>query len=491
MLRLHSVCLLVLALTLGASANAQGALDDTTAWEPLGDARQQLQAFTFSGDPDQPTIWGGDSGVYRLDQIDGAWEQVFFFPQGGPMLFLGDPFGEPPPDTLFVGRGLYRSVDGGETFDRVESPAGGSDGRISPGGALDQFPPDSPYPGRLVSGDPPTTVYSDDGGDTWTRAETTPYFQAFRLHTFRSGRVVAAGFYGAILSRDGGQTYEPVPALYDTTQISFDLTEMLMLDGFVTGRPGDSEEGRLLVVGTQAGRPSTYVWASDDEGETWREIHAFEYSGSLSITDLPTSERGGPGWAVASDAFAGRVWATTDGGETWRRIGKVPGVGSNDTVSEVGGGPGWPVVRGDGADRESGIVVVPVARPGGGGDAAGSARGGARGARLGGRVGLAEPDGRPCDGFARTGQAPGRAGVGPRRAGPRGGGRPRWRGDGRPAAPAGHGGLAGGRLHSPRHHRGRRSRARGGAGERRADGRAIETQNSNEPPSCHPERSER
>ena len=335
MLRLHSVCLLVLALTLGASADAQGALDDTTAWEPLGDARQQLQAFTFSGDPDRPTIWGGDSGVYRLDQIDGAWEQVFLFPQGGPMLFLGDPFGETPPDTLLVGRGLYRSVDGGETFDRVESPAGGSDGRISPGGALDQFPPDSPYPGRLVSGDPPTTVYSDDGGDTWTRAETTPYFQAFRLHTFRSGRVVAAGFYGAVLSRDGGQTYEPVPALYDTTRIGFDLTEMLMLDGFVTGRPGESGEGRLLVVGTQAGRPSTYVWASDDEGETWREIHAFEYSGSLSITDLPALEGGGPGWAVASDAFAGRVWATTDGGETWRRIGKVPGVGSNDTVSEV------------------------------------------------------------------------------------------------------------------------------------------------------------
>ena len=327
MLRLHSVCLLVLALTLGASANAQGALDDTTAWEPLGDARQQLQAFTFSGDPDHPTIWGGDSGVYRLDQIDGAWEQVFFFPQGGPMLFLGDPFGEPPPDTLFVGRGLYRSVDGGETFDRVESPAGGSDGRISPGGALDQFPPDSPYPGRLVSGHSPATVYSDDGGDTWTRTETSPRLQTFRLHTFRSGRVVAAGFYGAVLSRDGGQTYAPVPALYDTTQISFDLTEMLMLDGFVTGRPGDSTEGRLLIIGTQAGRPSTYAWASDDEGETWREVHAFEYGGTwTALTAVPSEVSGGPGWAAAADPFPGRVWATTDGGETWTQIGRVPGV---------------------------------------------------------------------------------------------------------------------------------------------------------------------
>ena len=330
MRRLRFCTLLALALTLGASADAQGALDDTTAWEPLGDARQQLQAFTFSGDPDQPTIWGGDSGVYRLDQIDGAWEQVYLFPQGGPMLFLGDPFGETPPDTLLVGRGLYRSVDGGETFDEIlepPNPDGSRRSRIGSRGVLDQFPYDSPYPGRLVSGHSPATVYSDDGGDTWTRTETSPRLQTFRLHTFRSGRVVAAGFYGAVLSTDGGRTYDIVPALYDTTQIGFDLTEMLMLDGFVTGRPGDSTEGRLLIIGTQAGRPSTYAWASDDEGETWREVHAFEYGGTwTALTAVPSEVSGGPGWAAAADPFPGRVWATTDGGETWTQIGRVPGV---------------------------------------------------------------------------------------------------------------------------------------------------------------------
>ena len=247
-------------------------------------------------------------------------------------MFLGDPFDDAGPDTLFVGGGLYRSVDGGETFDRVESPAGGRDGRISPSGALDRFPYDSPYPGRLVSGDSPSTVYSDDGGDTWTRAETSPYLQAFRLHTFRSGRVVAAGFYGAVLSRDGGQTYDIVPTLYDSTQIRFDLTEMLMLDGFVTGQPGDSEEGRLLVVGTQAGRPSTYVWASDDEGETWQEVHAFEYGGTwTALSSVPEEVGGGSGWAVAADPLPGRVWETTDGGETWTQIGRVPGIGANPT----------------------------------------------------------------------------------------------------------------------------------------------------------------
>ena len=229
-----------------------------------------------------------------------------------------------------MGRSLYRSVDGGQTFDRVETPAGGTNRSVGADGALDQFPSDSPYQGRLVAGDGRETVFSDDGGDTWTRSETSVEYYAFRLHTFRSGRVVAAGFYGAVLSRDGGQTYAPIPALYDTTQVGFDLTEMVMLDGFVTDRPGDSDEGRLIIIGTQAGRPATYAWASDDEGETWRQIHAFEHGGtSFSITDLPASEGGGPGWAVATDPLPGRVWATTDGGETWRRIGWVPGVGEN------------------------------------------------------------------------------------------------------------------------------------------------------------------
>ena len=325
--------LLVLALLLGAgmSAAAQGALDDTTAWEPLGDARQQLRAIGFSGDPVAPTVWGGGTGLYRLNAVDGAWEEVFFRPLDGPILFLGDPYDAAGPDTLFVGVGLYRSVDGGQTFDRVESPAGGPNGRVDPNGALDQFSSDSPYPGRLVSGDGRETVYSDDGGDTWTRSEPSVEYYGFRLHTFRSGRVVAAGFYGAVLSRDGGQTYEAIPALYGPGSApGFDLTEMVMLDGFVTGQPGDSQEGRLIIIGTQAGRPATYAWASDDEGETWAEVHAFEFTGtSFSITAVPESVGGQPGWAVAMDPGEGGVFATTDGGETWRRVGWMPGVGEN------------------------------------------------------------------------------------------------------------------------------------------------------------------
>ncbi|MEM1117829.1 MAG: T9SS type A sorting domain-containing protein [Bacteroidota bacterium] len=235
---------------------------------------------------------------------------------------------------MFAGGALYRSLDGGDTFTVIETSAGGGDGLIGSNGALDRFPADSPYPLRLVSGDSPSVVYSDDGGDSWTRAETAPQHQAFRLHTFRSGRVLSVGFFGAALSTDGGVTFSHIPALYDTTRVAFDLTELVVLDGFVTGEPGDSEEGRVLVIGTEAGRPGTHVWASDDEGDSWRQVHQFEWGGTWnSAAAVPEAEAGEPGWAVAAED-PGRVFATVDGGETWVRIGAVPGAGE----SPPGGG---------------------------------------------------------------------------------------------------------------------------------------------------------
>lgn len=334
--------LVVLAAMGVPGAGAQGALDDSTAWQRLGDARQEVSALGFSGDRDAPTVWAGDSGIFRLDSVNGTWLRIAVLPSHSPFLFLNDPFDSFEPDTVFLAGGrLSRSVDSGETFTLIQSPAGGHDGLISPQGALGRFSSDSPYSHRLVSGDWPSVVYSDDGGDSWTRTDASPTHESFRLHAFRSGRVLSVGFYGAALSRDGGQTFAAVPALYDTTRIGFDLTELVMLDGFVTGQPGDSEEGRVLVFGTQAGRPGTHVWASDDEGDTWAEIHAFEYGGIWSVaTAVPEAEAGAPGWAVAVEPSPGRVFATIDGGETWVRIGRVPNVGegSDGTLTRARAG---------------------------------------------------------------------------------------------------------------------------------------------------------
>lgn len=323
--------LLLSALTaLAASPRAQGALADSAAWEPLGDEPFQTSALGFTGPPEDLTVWTLESGIYRLDgPPDGPLVRIDIGPSSGQIHFFGP--GPLRPDTVFAGDGLYRSVDGGETFERVYDPAGDSGSgneTIGDDGSLARFPPDSPYPYRLVVGDWPSFVYSDDGGDSWTRAASAPKHGVFHVVAFRSGRAVSAGFYGAARSEDGGVTWQPIPALYDTTRIRYDLHQMLLLPGFVTGQAEESEEGRLLVAGSEADVGGTQVWASDDEGATWRRTASFDVvcaSGQL-LTTVGAEVGGDPGWAVFL-ACDGVVHATTDGGETWAVLGRVPGTG--------------------------------------------------------------------------------------------------------------------------------------------------------------------
>ena len=330
--RLLAASALVVLVVAAGPVRAQIALTDSAAWERLGpDDSISPYDFAFTGDALDPTVWIIDVyGLMRLSPSGGAWTTVARRPFDGFLHF--DLFGSPP-DTLFGGgASLYRSVDGARTFREVISPAGGNHGAISPDGALDRLPRGAPFGGRLVAGDAdqnvPAFVYSDDGGDTWTRAETSPQVLPFRMHAFRSGRVLAAGFIGAVLSDDGGRTFRAVSGLYVSTPVSFDLTHMAVLGGFATGRAGDSTEGRVLIVGTQAGRSGKQVWASDDEGTSWRRVRAFpsESSSWGGLTAVPASAGGGPGWAVATSG-RGVVSATVDGGETWAVAGQVPGVG--------------------------------------------------------------------------------------------------------------------------------------------------------------------
>ena len=335
--RLFVAGALVVLAAAGAArpARAQPSLASTAAWEHLGqDMPTGPDDFAFTGDAAGPTVWTLDGyGLRKLDPGGGTWTTVDHRLSAGLLHF--DLFGSPP-DTLFAGGVLHRSVDGGRTFREVTSPVA-TEGRLDSDGALARIPRGAPFAGRLVAGDPDfdgdavvetAFVYSDDGGDTWTRAMASPQLSPFRMHAFRSGRVLAAGFYGAVLSDDGGRNFRTAPDLYESTRVSFDLTHMAVLGGFATGRAGDSAEGRVLIVGTQAGRSGDQVWASDDEGTSWRRVRTFapESSSWGGLTAVPASAGGGPGWAVATSGY-GIVSATVDGGGTWAVVGQVPEVG--------------------------------------------------------------------------------------------------------------------------------------------------------------------
>ena len=214
--------------------------------------------------------------MWTIQGVTGPWTEIDKYgPRRGAVFLYGADPAEP--DTIFAGSPLFRSTDGGQSFSRIVAPTdpGGGTGLGAYNSGFDRAPPDSPYAYRIIAadfggGNYNTFLRSDDGGDTWAPADTTPPIHAWTLKALRSGRVLSAGYYGAVRSDDGGLTWHPIPALYDTTQVRFDLLRMVVIPGYVTGRPGDSEEGRVVLSGTEGGAGGGWFqWYSDDEGETW------------------------------------------------------------------------------------------------------------------------------------------------------------------------------------------------------------------------------
>ena len=315
----------------GAPSAQPGPLADSSAWHRLGDYPVRAEAYAFVGDPDDPTPWIGYRGILALDPATNTWIEIVpgITPDG--FLFVGpDPLA---PDTVFADAPLQRSVDGGKTYTLIEDPAadngGGQSSSLTIGDyhTLVRIPPGAPHAGRLVSGDWPTFVYSDDGGDSWARSAESPTLQiTFSMLALDSGRLIAVGFWGALASDDGGESFEAIDGFYAGNRVSHDLHNLTVLDGVVTGRPGDSAQGRIVMTGVGAGVGHS-LWASDDDGRTWaRHPMPGETAcgNGVDVVPLDTAVGGEVGWAAAVHCD-GRVLVSTDGAETWLEIGRVPG----------------------------------------------------------------------------------------------------------------------------------------------------------------------
>ena len=335
---MQALCaLLVIGLVgLGTTAGAQP-LADSSAWEPLGEPLQ-ITGFGFSGDPDAPLIWADGQGLWGIEDVTGAWMEISFRPHGGAVLLYGpDPTA---PDTIFAGSPFYRSVDGGQSFEGVMAPADLGDSDLIDGPGIDRLPPGAPHARRVVAFDESTFLLSDDGGDTWAAADTTPPLIAFSVKALRSGRVIAAGFYGAVRSDDGGVTWHHIPQLYDTTGIRFDLHNITLLPGLATGQEGASEEGRIVLTGTSTWPGGgALLWWSDDDGETWSSTPQPGLGCNNGVDILPlVAETGRPG-DVAAVTCRGRVLLSDDGAMSWTQIGQVPGVSGDTFVETAALGP--------------------------------------------------------------------------------------------------------------------------------------------------------
>ncbi|MGE5182469.1 MAG: glycosyl hydrolase, partial [Acidobacteriota bacterium] len=338
------------------------------------------------------SIEAADGGLYRSDDAGASWTRVNSderFRQRA--WYFSHIFADPSSaDTVYaLNTGMFRSIDGGKTFDLLPAPHGDHHGLWI----------DPTNPRRMIEGNDGGATITVDGGKSWTQQDNQPTAQfyhvvagddgfAYRLYgTQQDNSGVAIKTYGdsgTIARTDwfevGGETGTLIPDPRDPDIIYGDnehtifrydhranqYQDISVAPDDVSGRSAGElphrfqwtapllaprEEPGVLYAGGEA------VWRSADDGATWTQI-----SGDLTRNDkskqkasggpiqlditsveyydtvfaLAASPRAkGTLWAGTDD---GLVWVTQDTGKRWKKV-TPPGTPEWGTVDMIDASP--------------------------------------------------------------------------------------------------------------------------------------------------------
>lgn len=348
-------------------------------------------------------------GVYKTTDFGATWTDISPTYNSGASTyqdtFTAVAFAKSDPQTIYVGseQAIYRSADGGTTWNRFGGENGGPWG---PKGIRAGFPID-----LIADEEDANTLYvnnygggvfkSVDGGRTWESWSQGYSGADIRgLAVNAKGCVWANGRSGAFLSQNGAQTWEGLKAgtasfiaeggailadradAKDLTFLKADAFEGKIYrttDGGVTwtaagglpsasGEPGDrhgavkivqaaSDSARMYAIYMRAGYrysnvhdltlgSSHGVYRSDDGGANWIQVNqglpnGGNAAGDLNVSDISVS--GTDKNLVYISLFKGGVYKSADGGSTWTSaLGALP---AGEAWTDVFDPTGAPIPR--------------------------------------------------------------------------------------------------------------------------------------------------
>ena len=290
--------------------------------------------------PDNQDIWlsgtaGG--GVYRTEDAGENWEpitnalshlpigDVVFDPTNPDIIYIGT--GDTNiPGTVWIGGGIYKSIDGGESFEYI----GLEECRIISKIAVNPNNPDQIYAGAMglpfEENDDRGLYRSDDAGETWTKIfsvsedsgiidmvmnpENPEIIYVANWNRIRTNFVseVSGDEAGIFKTTDGGDSW---------TELTNGLPEGPM--GRIGLKLWDGDYNTLFALYVGPDSQLQGIYKSADAGDSFETI----------ATDfIPENALGGFGWYFGKigvnpfneneiSVLGVNMYSTTDGGDTW------------------------------------------------------------------------------------------------------------------------------------------------------------------------------
>ena len=343
---LAALAVLLLGLPLASQAPEPSPLRSALVWRPIGPFRggRTKSAVGVPSQPGVFYIGATNGGVWKTNDYGRVWTPIFdeqptnsigaveVAPSDPNVIYVGSGEGIQRPD-LSTGDGMYKSVDAGKTWTHLGLRDGWQISRI----AIDPKDPNRlfvavlghPYGPNVERG----IFRSTDGGKTFEKVlykdedtggidvqfaagdPNTVYaaLWAARQGPWENGYLFGPGT-GFFKSTDGGTTWKPVTKGIPTFAEGLSRIQIA---------PAPSDPKRVYAnISTYKGEMGG-VYRSDDAGESWTRITDDEriWGRGDDFTPLtidPTN---------ADIIYSANVvtWKSTDGGKTWNSLRGAPG----------------------------------------------------------------------------------------------------------------------------------------------------------------------
>lgn len=249
------------------------------------------RSTAVAGYPDRPHVFlmgGSGGGVWRTDDAGASWHNITDGYFGGSIgavaiaesnpnvIYVGGGSADPRGNTSH-GRGVYKSTDGGKTWFHTGLPEAGQIGKIR------IHPKDE----NLV-------------------------FVAALGHIFGPNKE-----RGVYRSKDGGQTWEAVLQLSDTTgAISLSMNPQNPNEIYAGMWRAERKPWSMISGGHQGG-----VYKTTDGGDTWKKLSGGLPQGMVGKVGVTVSPANPDRvWAIIEAEPGGGVYRSDDAGASWTRV---------------------------------------------------------------------------------------------------------------------------------------------------------------------------